>query len=56
MSPHSLLRLAPWPSTRSLCVLGKSLEDTVRAFDNLSKFIDDLTEEEKRAVAEELPQ
>lgn len=33
---------------------GKSLEDTVRAFENLSNFINDLNGEEARAVREEL--
>lgn len=33
---------------------GKSMEDTVRAFEQLSDFIESLSEEERRAVAEEL--
>ena len=33
---------------------GKSLDDTVKAFDNLNDFIKDLTVEEKRAVRENL--
>lgn len=33
---------------------GKSLENTVRAFENLSKFISELSVEEQRAVREEL--
>ena len=33
---------------------GKSLEDTVKAFDNLNDFIKDLTVEEQRAVRENL--
>ena len=35
---------------------GKSLEDTVRAFDNLSNFIRDLTFEDARAYREQLDQ
>ena len=35
---------------------GKSLEDTVKAFDNLNEFIKDLTFEEARAFREELDQ
>ncbi|PQJ81489.1 type I restriction endonuclease subunit R [Polaribacter glomeratus] len=34
---------------------GKSLEDTVRTFENLSNFIADLSEEEQRVVRENLP-
>ena len=33
---------------------GKSLEDTVKAFDNLSHFINELTTEQQRAIRENL--
>jgi len=35
---------------------GKTLENTVRAFDNLNDFVKDLTHEEKRAMRENLDQ